>query len=159
MNILLSLKKHSSLTCTEPSWDFFQAQCIRIHNTLCSIAHHTLLALIFTWYFVFCVSYLRFFSSLSTQFAPHFLHCFFAPIQTRFERWITRTCTNLSKTKVNFSNPIFLYTKNHVKSQNIKNSKIHPEFFIDWKWTWDFGNAWFANLTNISNGCNGFESI
>ena len=48
------------------------------------------------------LSYLRFFFSLLflPHFAPHFLPaCFFCTIQTRFERWITRTA-NLSKTKV-----------------------------------------------------------
>ena len=81
--------------------------------------------------FVFCVSYLRFFSSLSTQFAPHFLHCFFAHIQTRFERWITRTCTNLSKTKVNFQTQFF-YTLKTMSNHRI--SKI-PKFILNFSLT------------------------
>ena len=87
-----------------------------------------LFALIFVFYLRF------FFSSLSTQFAPTFCctcTCFFAPIQTRFERWITRTCTNLSKTKVTFSNPIFTLKTNYDFDRL---SKI-PKFFLNFSLT------------------------
>ena len=88
-------------------------------------------SVLFALIFVF---YLRFFSSLSTQFAPTFCctcTCFFAPIQTRFERWITRTCTNLSKTKVTFSNPIFTLKTNYDFDRL---SKI-PKFFLNFSLT------------------------
>ena len=86
--------------------------------------------------FCFDFCFLFAFFSLLFPLNLHLLYAapapaFFAPIQTRFERWITRTCTNLSKTKVTFSNPIFTLKTNYDFDRL---SKI-PKFFLNFSLT------------------------